>query len=112
MESKIQDGLALITIHKLMGLPETDQLNKEVNSLLGQNIKHIILDMKEIDWIGSMGVGTLIRNLTSVKNKGSSLYIANISEKASHVLKVTHLLKFFDMYDSVEEAVASVKSNQ
>lgn len=112
MESRIHEGIGIITVNKLMGLPETDQLNNEINYLLEQGIKNIVLDLKDIDWIGSMGVGTLIRNLTSTKNKNGNLYLANISDKASHVLKVTQLLKFFNIFNSVEEAVERAKINQ
>lgn len=111
METKIHDGIGIITLHKLMGLPETDDLNNEVNHLLEQGISNIILDLKAIDWIGSNGVGTLIRNLTTTKNKNGSLHLANISEKASHVLKVTQLLKFFNIHNSLEEANTAIKEN-
>ena len=94
---------------KLMGLPETDDLQSEVKAMFGQDIKKIVLDLDGVKWMNSLGIGAIMRSHTTVKNAGGDLCLARISDKVNSVLVLTQLIRIFKTYDSVKEAVESFK---
>jgi anti-sigma B factor antagonist len=110
MKTNTEDGIGTIILEdKLLGPPDTYTLGDEINNFLNRKIFHIILDFEKVEWISSMGVGTLVRNLKTVKSFGGDLYLVNLSRKASHVLSVTQLLQFFNIHNSIEDAIKSIK---
>lgn len=110
IKEKMHGDVAVISIKgNLMGEPQTTQLRDKIYSLLQDDMKKIVLDLKGVRWINSSGLGTLIASLTSVKNKGGDLRLACITEKVESVLVVTRLVKVFKEYETVDRAVASYK---
>jgi len=106
MKTKIHDDVGIIVLQKkMMGSPETTQLYEEVSYLLSKDIKKIVLDLKDVAWMNSMGVGAVMRCYTTVRNNDGDLYLARLTEKTSHVFMITHLVKIFNIFDSVEEAI-------
>lgn len=95
-----------------MGGPEIDELCEKVSYLLSKGIKKIVLDLKLVAWMNSMGVGSVIRCYTSVRKQDGELYLACITEKTNHILKITHLLNIFKIYDTVEEAIKSLNNSE
>ncbi len=93
----------------LMGEPDTDNLRDKIYGLLQEDIKKIVVDMKGVRWVSSSGLGTLIAALTSVKNKGGDLRLANITDKVVSLFAITQLVKVFKTYESVDRAVSSFK---
>jgi anti-sigma B factor antagonist len=92
---------------KLLGYPETDELNDEVRSFLGSGTKKIVIDMGSVSWLSSMGVGALMRSYTTVTNNGGILKLARMTDKARGLFTMTQLIKVFDIYETVDEAVES-----
>ena len=92
---------------KLMGPPETDELNDEVKSLFGAGAKNIVLDMGGVSWLNSMGVGAIMRSYTTVKSLNGELCLARLTDKAHSLFVITQLVKVFKVYETVDEAVSS-----
>lgn len=92
---------------KLLGYPETDELNDEVRSFLGSGTTKIVIDMGGLSWLSSMGVGALMRSYTTVTNNGGKLKLARMTDKARGLFTMTQLIKVFEIYETVEEAVES-----
>jgi anti-sigma B factor antagonist len=108
---KIRDDIGVIILQgKLMGLPNTDKLNAEVKGLLKKNINKIVLDLHDVDWINSSGIGAIMRSFISVKNVVGDLRLARISKKVAQVLDLTQLIKIFKPYDTLQEAISSLRS--
>ncbi len=95
-------------VGKLMGQPETDQLQFEIKAMLGQNIKKVVLDLHGVKWMNSLGIGALMACHTTLKNKEGELALARISDKVDSVLILTQLIKIFKTFDSIDEAVKSL----
>jgi anti-sigma B factor antagonist len=57
--------------------------------------------------MNSLGLGMLIASLSTVRNRGGDLKLANITDRIKSVLVITRLVTVFDCYDSVNEAVRS-----
>lgn len=94
---------AVLLDKKLMGPPDTDRLYSDIEQLLKDGKKYIVIDLGKVDWISSMGVGTLVRGLSTIKNRGGEMYLLNLSDKAAHVLKVTQLARYFNICSTMEE---------
>ena len=110
VKEKMQGKVAVLTLKgDLMGEPDTGTLRDKIYSLLQEDFKNIVLDVKGVRYISSTGLGTLIAALTSVKNKGGDLRLACVTEKVESLFVITQLVKVFKEYETVERAVASFK---
>ena len=108
IKDKIEDGIGILTLKgKLMGYPETDELHGEMKSFLGQKVNKIVIDLNGVSWMNSMGVGALMRCLTTIRNAEGDLRLARMSEKARSVFVITQLISIFKIFETVGEAKES-----
>ena len=86
---------------------ESNALREKVKSLLASGQKKLVLNMDNVTYIDSSGLGTLVASHTSARAQGAALKISNLGSKFQEILQVTKLLTVFDVYDSESAAVAS-----
>lgn len=86
---------------------EIEQLRSAVRNLVAKGQKKIILNLAEVDYIDSSGVGELVGCFTTVRNAGGELKLLNLSRKVHDVLQVTKLYTVFDIRDDEFTAVKS-----
>ncbi|MBZ5669814.1 MAG: STAS domain-containing protein [Acidobacteriia bacterium] len=67
----------------------------------------IVLDLGNVSFLGSAGLGALIAARISAMNRGAGMKLANLTKKIKDQLHITKLVTVFDVYDSVEAAVNS-----
>ena len=91
----------------VMGGPEASELNELLHKLLDSNKKNIIIDLAEVKFMNSSGLGMLISAFTTMKNGGGNLKLANATEKIQSLLLITKLITIFENFDTVDEAVKS-----
>lgn len=109
-KDNIEGDVGIIKLKgKLMGLPETDELQFEVKAMIGQKIKKIVLDMHDVNWMNSIGIGALMRSHTTIKNNDGEMVLSRLSGKVNSVLMLTQLTKIFKSFDTVDDAVKSFK---
>lgn len=82
------------------------KLRDTVDSLLTKNKKRILLNLAELEYIDSSGVGELIQSLKAVENLGGALKIVNPNSKTYNTLSISLLLPKFDVSKNEEEAIA------
>lgn len=92
---------------KIMGGPDTDLLHDKLHGIIGRNGKKVIIDLSDVEWMNSRGLGTLITGLTTMRNNGGELKLACVTDKIESLLTITKLITAFDNYDTVEEAIES-----
>ena len=78
-----------------------------MNNSIEKNKKKIIIDLNNLQFISSWGIGILIYGYTTVNNKDGSFALAAVPEVVSEVLRKTKLDTIFNKFDSVEEALNS-----
>jgi anti-sigma B factor antagonist len=86
---------------------ETGQLRDMVRKLLAEDKKKIVLNLAEVDYIDSSGVGELVSSFTAVRNAGGELKLLSLTKKVSDVLQVT---KLYTVFDIKEDEFTAVKS--
>jgi len=112
IKEKIENQVAVLTLTgKMMGGPETTALHDHIRSLMGDNISKVVIDLGGVKWINSSGLGVLMAAMTTLKNAGGQMKLANVTEKVESLLMITQLMRIFDTYESVDRAVSSMKEN-
>jgi len=91
----------------LMGGPFASEMNELLHKLLTENKKNVVIDMKDVKYVNSSGIGILISGYTTMKNGGGDLKLAQLSDKVQGVLAITKLNKVFEQFKTLDEAVKS-----
>jgi anti-sigma B factor antagonist len=86
---------------------EIGELRDAVRRLVADGKKKIILNLSDVDYIDSSGVGELVGCFTTVRNAGGELKLLKLSQKVQDVLHVTKLYTVFDIRDDEFTAVKS-----
>ena len=87
---------------------ETSLLFKEkLKSLIGDGHLHVIMDLSNVGFVDSQGLGALISCLKVLRQSEGSLTVTNLSESVEAVLRITRLIRVFDVLPTVEDALAA-----
>lgn len=89
-----------------LGAP-VDDLRHTVDHALNAGDTSLVLNLSDVRWVDSSGVGVLVKSLTSAKQAGGSLKLVNPSKPALQTLKMCHLLPLFEIFAEEPEAVQS-----
>jgi anti-sigma B factor antagonist len=95
---------------KIMGGPDFDKFKGEIHDLIEEGYKNVILDMAGVPWINSTGLGILITGYHSIKAAEGSMKICNVKERVLSIFYISQLENIFDVFETRDEALASVKS--
>ena len=102
------DGVAVMALEGRIVLgEESNALRETVKGLLAKGQKKIVLNMDNVTYIDSAGLGTLVASHHSAKSQRAGLRLSNLGSKFQEVLQVTKLLTVFDVYDSEAAAIRS-----
>ncbi|HXA77402.1 MAG TPA: STAS domain-containing protein [Candidatus Acidoferrales bacterium] len=86
---------------------ESNAFREKVKGLLAAGKKKIILNLAQVGYIDSAGLGTLVATFHSARSQGATLKLTNLGSKFKEVLQVTKLMTVFDTYDTEAAAIAS-----
>ncbi|MBI4486177.1 MAG: STAS domain-containing protein [Acidobacteria bacterium] len=93
-------------------LGEGDELLKDkVNSLVNQGKKKIVLNLAEVPYIDSAGLGEVVRTYTTVSRQGGSLKLLNLTKRINDLLSITKLLTVFETFESENDAIRSFSAS-
>ena len=100
-----------VTILDLKGkitLNEGDEVLKDkINSLIMQGKKKILLNLADVPYIDSAGLGEIVRTYTTVSRQGGQLKLVNLTKRITDLLSITKLLTVFETFESEPEALKS-----
>jgi len=111
MEIKQKDFgnvVVLELLGKVMGGPDATVLNDKLHEIVGQGKKNVVVDLGQVTSMNSTGLGILISGLTTMRNTGGDLKLANVTERIQNLLMITKLKTVFEAYETVDKAVASL----
>ena len=102
-----RDDVVVISLSgKIMGGPEAGEINELINNLIDNDKKKIIIDLENVGWMNSSGLGILIGAVTTLKNNNGKLIIVHVSDRIANLLKITKLSSVFDIEQDVDSAIA------
>ena len=101
-------SVTILDMKGKMTLGDGDELlRKKVASLLEKGEKQIILNLGDVPYIDSAGLGEIVRTYTTVSRQTGSLKLLNLTKRITDLLSITKLLTVFDTFDNENEAVKS-----
>ena len=108
IEERAVGDVTLLDLKGKMTLGEGDELLKDkINSLAMQGRRKIVLNLADVPYIDSAGLGEIVRTYTTISRQGGQLKLLNLTKRITDLLSITKLLTVFETYDSEADAVRS-----
>lgn len=103
-----QSGTAIVlSFIGRMDAPAINPLREKILSQLEENPPNVVLDLSQLSWIDSSGVGVLISVYKRARQAGGDAKVANLQQQPKEIFRLLRLESAFTVFDSVESAVAS-----
>ena len=111
MELKIRknDDVYIIDVNGEMDLYNSYKIKELVMKMLEKSVKFFVINLEQVDYIDSSGIGALIYICSTIKKLNLKLAIASVHGSVKKVIELTKLTGYFPMANSVEEALLMVK---
>ena len=93
-----------------MGGDDTKDFNDLLHKLIDEGKTRIVIDLGDVKFMNSSGLGMLIGGLTTVKKANGFYKLANVTDKIESLLIITKLITIFETFDSVDKALESFSS--
>jgi anti-sigma B factor antagonist len=104
------DGITILDLSGRITLGEGSvTLRDAVHDVLAKGSKKILLDLGNISYIDSSGIGEMVSAFTSVRNAGGELKLLNLTKKVHDLLQITKLYTVFDIWDNEASAIVAFK---
>lgn len=110
MEYKLKEigGVQVVQLEgKIMGGPEDKTIIDLKNALVEEAKFKVVFDLGKVDWINSQGIGLFIGVLTTMRNRGGDLRLANVPRTIFSLIDKCRLTTILQSYESYEDAVKS-----
>ena len=102
------DGVTILDLSGRITLGEGSvQLRDAIRDLLAKGSKLILLNLADVNYIDSSGIGELVSAYTTVRNQGGELKLLNLTKKVHDLLQITKLYTVFDVKDDEASAISS-----
>jgi anti-sigma B factor antagonist len=111
MKARRRDGVVILETSGRVTLGEgSSTLRRTIRELAQNGSTHIVLDMAEVDYMDSSGLGELMASRTTVLSFGGRLKLLSVSPRVRELLAVMHIDSIFEVFDDEKLAVESFSS--
>ena len=111
IEERLISGVTVLDlVGRLTGDRGAEHLKDKINSLISQGRTHILLNLGNVPYIDSGGLGQLVASYGSVMKSGGRLKLLNVTSRNHDLLSITRLVTVFESFDSEPEAVQSFQT--
>ena len=111
IKERVVDGVSVLDLAGKIVLGEGDgQIRERIKDLLADGQRKILLNLGDITYIDSAGLGALISSYTTAKREGGSLKLVNLTKRIQDLLAITKLITVFETFDNEADALASYGS--
>jgi anti-sigma B factor antagonist len=109
LATQVKEGILVVDCTgRIVFGEESSLLRETVKKAITEN-NRIVMNLGEVNYIDSGGLGTLVALHTTAQNAGGTIKLANLTKRVGDLLQVTKLLTVFDVYDSEAEAIESFR---
>ena len=110
MELKIRKNgeIYIVDVNGEMDLYNSYKLKELVMKMLEKNVKKFVINLEQVDYIDSSGIGALIFICSTIKKMNLKLSISNVHGSVKKVIELTKLMGYFHISNSVEEALLTL----
>ncbi len=111
MSTRTLEGVLVVDCSgRLMFGEESASLRDMVKKLLAQSPK-VVMNLREVNYLDSGGLGTLVSLYTSARSAGGAVKLASLSKRVGDLLEITKLLTIFEVFDNEEAAAKSFQKD-
>lgn len=104
----IDGGVVLDVKGQLAGGPEAEKFRELFRTIVEDGQTNVIINLKEVDWISSTGIGILIRAYKSIREAGGHFVLVHVGERTRQVFNVLRLYDIFEILETEEQAVEQI----
>lgn len=106
--SKNNGTIGILEIRgSLVGDGDTDELRTAAGDFLEQGIRRAVIDLRRVNYLNSTGIGAIISVHTTFRRASGDVRLAGLTDNVQSLLVITRLIDVFEVYDSLDEAIAS-----
>jgi len=109
LATQIKDGILVVDCSGRIVFGEESSLLRDTVKKVLTDYKGIVLNLGEVNYIDSGGLGILVELRTSAQHAGGTIKLTRLTKRVSDLLQITKLLTVFDVYNSEAEAVESFR---
>ena len=111
LSSRTIEGVKVIDcVGRIVFGDEASQLRETVKRELAEN-NRLVLNLGEVSYIDSGGIGTLVSLFTTARNAGGDIKLANLTKRVGDLLQITKLITVFESYDTEEQAAKAFNAS-
>lgn len=111
LQTEIQDGVVITKLEgNLLGETHYQPMVEMVQEQIGQGNNLFILNLEDLKYTNSTGLGGMITMLTKARNSGGELILVNVPDTLKKLIRMTKLDKIFTEASSLDEAKANLKA--
>ena len=111
IEERALENVVVLDLKGKLTIGEGDELLKEtIQKLMDQGHNKLLLNLEDVPYVDSAGLGEIVRTYTTVSRQGGSLKLVNLTKRITDLLAITKLLTVFDTFESEADAVSSFQS--
>ena len=108
IEQRAVGSVMILDLKGKITLGEGDEaLKDKINSLILQGHKKMLLNLADVPYIDSAGLGEIVRTYSTVSRQGGQLKLVNLTKRITDLLMITKLLTVFETFDNEQEALKS-----
>ncbi len=108
IEERVVGDVTILDLKGKITLGEGDQaFTDKVNSLALQNRRKILVNLAEVPYVDSAGLGRIVGAYTTISRQGGQLKLVNLTKRITDLLSITKLLTVFETFDSEADALQS-----
>jgi anti-sigma B factor antagonist len=105
------EGVTILDLAGRLVMDQGDAAFRDcVVNLLKRQQKRMIINLQEVTYIDSAGVGMLVAKMLSVRRAGGDMKLLHLTTRSNRVMTITRLLTVFEAFDDEEEAIRSFKA--
>ena len=111
IEERALENVVILDLKGKLTIGEGDELLKgAIQKLMDQGHSNLLLNLEDVPYVDSAGLGEIVRTYTTVSRQGGSLKLVNLTKRITDLLAITKLLTVFDTFESEADAVSSFQS--
>jgi len=108
IDTRTTDGITVLDVHGRITIGEGSvEMRNKLRELLQAGKKDILLNLGDVSYVDSSGIGELVSCYTTVTNQGGRLKLLHLTKKVQELLAITKLLTVFESYEDEKKAIAS-----
>lgn len=108
IQEREREGIVILKLHGRITVgPEASGLRDRISALNAAGTRNVVLDLAEVDYIDSTGLGALVICATSLRKSGGNVKLLNLNRRNIELLVMTKLATVFEIFNDEQDAINS-----